>query len=143
VNAIKSSVYMPFKNIASLLDSGIGQVARSFWFGDSTAPLKSTAAEMSERTTPVTPIKSRGEASRQESTQPSSPLAAGSADGEDNHKEEGRDEHHGGEQDVMDIPNDEEDTEGMDVKARALTNLLKTSSVCCPFLSIHAFRAEN
>ncbi|KAL1969406.1 hypothetical protein VTN77DRAFT_9599 [Rasamsonia byssochlamydoides] len=84
---------------------------------------------MSDRTTPITPIESHGGTSRRDSTQPSSPIVAGSADGESNGKIEGHHEQHGGEQDNMDLPIDEDDTEGMDIKARALTNLLKTSSV--------------
>lgn len=84
---------------------------------------------MSDRTTPVTPIDSHGGTSRQDSTQPSSPVGVDSADVESNLKVEGLHEQHGGDQENMGIPNDEDDTEGMDIKARALTNLLKTSSV--------------
>jgi ATP-dependent DNA helicase len=77
---------------------------------------------MSGSTSPTTLSASPGEASRDHSTQPSSPLEPSSPVERKNHygKESGA---------TDDKMEDEDDLEGMDSKAKALTNLLKTSSV--------------
>lgn len=88
-------------------------------------------ALMSVPTTPTTSNDSPGGSSRQDSTQPSS-LASVSSGQESILKPEVQDEQSVGEVRGVgeeDTVGDEEDTEGMDIKARALTNLLKTSSV--------------
>lgn len=84
---------------------------------------------MSDAETPITPAESGEPISRQNSTQASSPGAAITPDPDMKPKLESHQEGDGGANggDKMDI--DEEDTEGMDNKAKALTNLLKTSSV--------------
>jgi hypothetical protein len=85
-------------------------------------------ALMSVPTTPTTSNDSSGGSSRQDSTQPSS-LASVSSGQESILKPEVQDEQSVGEVGEEDTVGNEEDPEGMDIKARALTNLLKTSSV--------------
>jgi hypothetical protein len=85
-------------------------------------------ALMSVPTTPTTSNDSSGGSSRQDSTQPSS-LASVSSGQENILKPEVQDEQSVGEVGEEDTVGNEEDPEGMDIKARALTNLLKTSSV--------------
>jgi hypothetical protein len=88
-------------------------------------------ALMSAPTTPTISNDSPGGSSRQDSTQPSS-LDSVASGQESVLKLEVQDEQSAGgtggvgEEATVE---DEEDTEGMDIKARALTNLLKTSSV--------------
>jgi hypothetical protein len=81
---------------------------------------------MSEPVTPITFNESPGRSSQQDSTQPSSP--PGSPLQENKPKLEIRDEENANAAEKMDIL-EEDNLEGMDIKARALTNLLKTSSV--------------
>lgn len=84
---------------------------------------------MSDAETPITLPESGGPTSRQDSTQASTPMATITPDPDMKPKLE---LHREGDADAdgsdkMDV--DEEDTEGMDNRAKALTNLLKTSSV--------------
>jgi ATP-dependent DNA helicase len=89
-------------------------------------------AEMSGVTTPVTMTESELSA-RQESSPPTSPATGSASSVQQDVKMVGTDEEKidatpdivGG--DVED--EDEDDTEGMDMKAKALTKLLQTSSV--------------
>ncbi|KAN0079358.1 SNF2 family N-terminal domain containing protein [Elaphomyces granulatus] len=96
-------------------------------------------ALMSVPTTPTTSNDSSGGSSRQDSTQPSS-LASVSSGQENILKPEVQDEQSVGEVGEEDTVGNEEDPEGMDIKARALTNLLKTSSV---FVAIMAEKMKE
>ncbi|KAL1856708.1 putative ATPase [Paecilomyces lecythidis] len=95
---------------------------------------------MSDAETPITLPESGGPTSRQDSTQASTPMAAITPDPDMKPKlephQEGDADADGG--DKMDV--DEEDTEGMDNRAKALTNLLKTSSV---FVAIMADKMKE
>jgi hypothetical protein len=82
---------------------------------------------MSDAETPTTAAESGEPTSRQDSTQASSPVASVTPDPDMKPKLEA---HQGENADPKgDDKIDEEDTEGMDNRAKALTNLLKTSSV--------------
>jgi hypothetical protein len=79
---------------------------------------------MSGSATPVTSVASHGDGTPDQSTQPSSPLEPTSPSEckDQNNTEEGEAGYK-----MDDV--DDDDLEGMDTKAKALTNLLKTSSV--------------
>ncbi len=71
------------------------------------------------------------------STQPSSPLTINSPDKATELEIRGSGNQQPGDSaESMDIAQDEDDEEGMDVKAKALTRLLKTSSVGLPLFSV-------
>jgi hypothetical protein len=78
---------------------------------------------MSESATPITSIASNGNVSPDRSTQPSSPLEplSPSERKDPNPQTEGD-----GDEKIGDA---DDDLEGMDIKTKALMNLLKTSSV--------------
>lgn len=100
-----------------------------------TSSAETTVGNMSGQSTPATFVEFHDGTSRQESTPPSSPIEPELVD-------EGQNDPMGvKEEDVLaddepqkmevDSPEagEDEDTEGMDMKAKALTKLLKTSSV--------------
>ncbi|KAL2006421.1 hypothetical protein VTN00DRAFT_9089 [Thermoascus crustaceus] len=94
---------------------------------------------MSDPATPVTSAESQGATSRQDSTQPSTPAVAASPDPDMKPKlEEHGDQNQ--EREVENMKVEDDDTEGMDIKAKALTNLLKTSSV---FVAIMADKMKE
>jgi ATP-dependent DNA helicase len=92
-------------------------------------------ANMSGQSTPATFVESHDGASRQESTPPSSPIESGSVEegNTDTMGKRKKDIPADDAQDKMEVDapeaGEDEDTEGMDMKAKALTKLLKTSSV--------------
>lgn len=88
----------------------------------------------SGRTTPATSVNEEDEPSRPQSSPPTSPMEPnlakeGAADAEIDEE----DKTNGGMElnPPTEAVDEEDDMEGMDAKARALTNLLKTSSVSC------------
>ena len=93
-------------------------------------------SKMSESATPITSIASNGNVSPDRSTQPSSPLEplSPSERKDSNLQTEGDGDEKTGDAD--------DDLEGMDIKTKALMNLLKTSSVGLTLPILHT-RFEN
>lgn len=86
----------------------------------------------SGRTTPATSVNDADDALRPQSSPPTSPMEP-TLTKESRAAEAEVDENRNGGVDLnapTDAADEEDDTEGMDMKAKALTNLLKTSSVC-------------
>ena len=95
--------------------------------------MKQRIVDMSTPSTPITPEDSAdAHAERKESTQPSSPVEDDPTDQPDKEMET-----ENGESEKSEAKDD--DTEGMDMKAKALMHLLKTSSVCGPASIIFFF----
>lgn len=95
---------------------------------------------MSDAETPTTAAESGAPTSRQDSTEASTPVASVTPEPDMKPKLQAHQEENGDPKSVDKIDIDEEDTEGMDNRAKALTNLLKTSSVC-DFVPYHCISA--